>query len=434
MVITENSPTPILKDFESFMSYFEANKIKVSEKTKHFPNKTLSEVNAKLENGVQNPPKNLRQEGYTLIHLFYHISLVSGLADISVIKNKSCIEVKPRHEEFLTLSPVDKYMFLLEAFWVHCDLNMISNSYFQGRTTQDIILFLDPLCKEIEKGKSDFNPDNDKYQHSFRDLGTFIECLSFFGFCDFEIDIDHEFATLSRRVIKRLWITEFGMKILPVLNQNRNLSFWNVSFRIESGEKIDFPGQKNSEYDIGGFMFESKKYSKSSSFVKIEPFNSIFKSLLSGMKDIVIPVIPHEEKVDLCHMIFNVYFTTKIYRKIAISSDSTLEELHWIIQEAFDFDNDHLYSFFMAGKPWSHKAINCPEGSEGPFTDEVTLGELKLKPGKKILYLFDYGDEWRFNVILKNVDPIEKPMKSPIILESVGEAPQQYPDFDDEEY
>lgn len=113
-----------------------------------------------------------------------------------------------------------------------------------------------------------------------------------------------------------------------------------------------------------------------------------------------------------------------------MSSDSTLEELHWIIQEAFDFDNDHLYSFFMDGKPWSHKAINCPEGSEGPFTDEVTLGELKLKPGKKILYLFDYGDEWRFNVVLKKIDSSKKPLKAPIILESIGDAPEQYPDYE----
>ncbi|MCK5206876.1 MAG: plasmid pRiA4b ORF-3 family protein [Cyclobacteriaceae bacterium] len=432
MNITEISPTPILKDFESFMSYFESNKIKVSEKTEHFSNKVLNEVNRILEKGVQNPPKSLRQEGYTMVLLFYHISLVSGLANIAFVNNKSYFEVLPRFEDFLKLLPIEKYMFLLEAFWVHCDLNMISNSYFQERSTQDSILFLSPVCKEIETGKSDFYPDNDRYQHSFRELGTFIECLSFFGFCDFEIDPDHEFATLSRRVIKRLWITEFGMKILPVLNRNRNLSFWNVSFRIESGEKIDFPGQKNSDYDIGGFLFESQKYSKTSSFLKPEPFHKAYKSLLPGMKDIAIPVIPYEEKVDLGRMILNVYFTTKIYRKIAMSSDSTLEELHWIIQEAFDFDNDHLYAFFMDGKPWSHNAYNSPDGSEGPFTDEVTLGELKLKPGKKILYLFDYGDEWRFNVVLKKVDPIEKPLKAPIILESIGDAPEQYPDYEED--
>ncbi len=413
------------------MSHLSSIKTKVSERTEHFPVKLLSEINTKLELGLQNPPNNLKQSGYTLINLFYHISLVSGLAEISFLKNKPYFEVTPRYDEFLQLSPTTKYMFLLEAFWVYCDLGLVSNTYLTRIPTKEITLVLNLMCEDMEKGVSAFSADmNYLYRYSFSSFVGFLECMSIFGFCDFERDPHHEYNTVSRKVIKKLWISDFGKKVLPVLNQYRNLSYWNVPFRNECEDNIEFPGQINDEFNIGNLMFGTKEISLTSAITKPEPFQKAFKSLLPDLNDITMPVLPTVKEIELSQMFFNVYYTTKIYREIAISSDSTLEELHWIIQKAFDFGNDHLYAFFMDGKPWSHKAYFSPDGDEGPFTHEVTLGELKIKIGKKILYLFDYGDEWRFNVVLKKIDFIEKVPKKPVILKSIGEAPEQYPDYE----
>ncbi len=44
--------------------------------------------------------------------------------------------------------------------------------------------------------------------------------------------------------------------------------------------------------------------------------------------------------------------TGRVWRKIELVEDHTLEDLHWAIQEAFHFGGDHLYSFFMSGKAW----------------------------------------------------------------------------------
>ncbi|HRW07969.1 MAG TPA: hypothetical protein P5121_22865 [Caldilineaceae bacterium] len=65
----------------------------------------------------------------------------------------------------------------------------------------------------------------------------------------------------------------------------------------------------------------------------------------------------------------------------------------------------------------------------------TTLASLELKKGQKFLYLFDYGDEWRFTVkvhaINKNADPS---LTYPRIVESVGEAPVQYAGWDEEDW
>ncbi len=39
----------------------------------------------------------------------------------------------------------------------------------------------------------------------------------------------------------------------------------------------------------------------------------------------------------------------------------------------------------------------------------------------------DYGDEWRFTVELKEIRKAEEKESEPVILESTGKAPVQYP-------
>ena len=43
---------------------------------------------------------------------------------------------------------------------------------------------------------------------------------------------------------------------------------------------------------------------------------------------------------------------SRVWRKIELPAEVTLETLHFSIQHAYDFGADHLYSFFMSGKAW----------------------------------------------------------------------------------
>lgn len=64
---------------------------------------------------------------------------------------------------------------------------------------------------------------------------------------------------------------------------------------------------------------------------------------------------------------------------------------------------------------------------------EVTVAEAFDRVGKKLLYLFDYGDEWRFVVKFMRAEEAEPGVAYPRLVESVGEAPEQYPAFGEEE-
>jgi hypothetical protein len=74
------------------------------------------------------------------------------------------------------------------------------------------------------------------------------------------------------------------------------------------------------------------------------------------------------------------------------------------------------------------------DGSEAGDVRTTTLETLALKKGKKFLYLFDYGDEWRFDVKVHAINPDADPtLAYPVLVESVGEAPVQYEGWEEED-
>lgn len=245
----------------------------------------------------------------------------------------------------------------------------------------------------------------------------------------------------------------------------------------------------------------------------------------------------------------------RVWRKVELPADATLEGLHFAIQDAYEFGADHLYSFFMSGKAWDEsteytlpedadlfggmmvdgdeedeeyeeeeeeeaddiltEATGLPPGMPpglemptpdqlrgmmeilqsdpqarqqfmqamsaqmglppamvnmlmsnmesalqgmsdeqmnailqmgNPFADDdedgesagdvrtTTLADLQLGKGQNFLYLFDYGDEWRFNVRVHAINEDADPdAQYPVLVESVGEAPEQYPDWEEDD-
>lgn len=117
----------------------------------------------------------------------------------------------------------------------------------------------------------------------------------------------------------------------------------------------------------------------------------------------------------------------KVWRTIEVRGDQTLDDLHLAIQEAFGWDNEHLYSFFMSGKPWDPATEYAdPRAEDGRKADTVRIGALRLQPRKRFLYLFDYGDQLLHDVWLAGVAPAVAEVRYPRIVHSHGEAPPQY--------
>jgi len=126
-----------------------------------------------------------------------------------------------------------------------------------------------------------------------------------------------------------------------------------------------------------------------------------------------------------------------VVRTIAIRDDQTLEQLHEALRLAFGWADSHLYSFWLTGKFWDETGeytapFEIEEMDKPKASARVPIGELGLRKGKTIAYVFDFGDEWR--LLLKVVDRWQAGDESyPMLVEAEGVPPPQYPDLDEDE-
>lgn len=114
---------------------------------------------------------------------------------------------------------------------------------------------------------------------------------------------------------------------------------------------------------------------------------------------------------------------------VAVAAEQHLTVLHQAIQEAFGWLDDHLYSFWINGEFWggSEHEYTSPidSDSRGTATAELPLDELGLEPGAALAYVFDFGDEWRVQLRLRERTETDGGAY-PRVIERVGEAPPQY--------
>ena len=120
-----------------------------------------------------------------------------------------------------------------------------------------------------------------------------------------------------------------------------------------------------------------------------------------------------------------------VSRTLEMDGTETLDDLSSAILDAFGFDHCHLYMFSLTRKPYDDDGYYHPMAEKGAKADKIAIDSLELKSRRKILYLYDFGDEWMFHVTVKKV--VEADAPSPIrVAESRGEL-EQYPIWGEEE-
>lgn len=131
-------------------------------------------------------------------------------------------------------------------------------------------------------------------------------------------------------------------------------------------------------------------------------------------------------------LLFGLYAEDEWQVSIEIDSATTLEDLHHIIQQAVQFDNDHMYEFYISRTERSRDRIRFDDENEQIYN--TTLENLyPLKKGKKLYYMFDYGDSWLFKISKsrKNPQQQKKGMHYPRLVNEVGKKPEQYPEWEE---
>lgn len=110
-------------------------------------------------------------------------------------------------------------------------------------------------------------------------------------------------------------------------------------------------------------------------------------------------------------------------KTIEVKEDLTLLKLHKYIQKLVEFDDDHLFEFYVDKKP---------RHSNNAISKNRKLNEIYPLTGCKLYYLFDFGDNWIFQIkkYRKKKNENNK-ITYPALIESTGINPEQYPEYEE---
>ncbi len=120
-----------------------------------------------------------------------------------------------------------------------------------------------------------------------------------------------------------------------------------------------------------------------------------------------------------------------LWRRLELSSDLLLDELHRVIQEAFGWTDSHLHQFSSGPNPHSPEAelYLCPfqvdEGDIGIPEEQVRLDEVLADPGDKLYYEYDFGDGWEHVIKLETVSARTAPAPRAVCTHGRREGPAE---------
>lgn len=429
-------PSQLVDDFEQFIEYFMQHQVSMTKTKGNMARKALREINERVSIRSEQATMHSDQIAYPYLDFLFQIALRGKLiTKITEYSGSAWFRVTDRVSLFQNLSHAEKYLFILETFWVDTDWESFPSSPYISisQSVQDVFYYL-LMASKVMSGQTvkGFKEIEMHALSQLRNWNRFLLYFEWLGIWECEIDEKaiEEYYLKNHYFSKAITLTKWGEKIIPILFQDRNAQFWNIPLRQDYGEVNPVPGSPLEELifilpdDVDDtLLYLNKKQG-------VEPFIVPFRELCglsvkeSGLQRDVKSFVPGRYT-------FKVMYTNQVWRTLVLFGEHTMEQLHKLILRAYNFSDEHLYSFFMDGKKWSDKSIVSPLDGDGmAIANKVRIGDLGLSKGQSFTYLYDYGDEWTFTITVEQIEAeMAKADRLPHIQKKVGEAPEQYIDW-----
>ena len=387
--IDESGPGTVLHDFEAFLRFLAGREMPVTG-ARQLPLRVLPELNARLAHPLALGLKRPQQKSYPHIHGLYLLVRASGLTCLEGTAEKPLLVLDgAAYRAWEGLNPTERYCTLLETWLLRGHPEIIGE---RGRfglrvpETFSTCLWFFPRIPDAGLAIAGDKEAEDwlRYTPGWHHLGL----LELFGL----VAVQHGSPEPGKGWrIERIERTPLGDALLALLQAGFFGDIHNVlSLEAEDGMRF-------------GVLQPT-----------LQPYFPAWKNNLS-ISEWAFREGTHVFKVSLGQM----------WRRIAIPADQTLDELASAILDAVEFGHDHLYEFSYQNRFGVVERVNHPEMDEGPWTSEVLVGDVPLRVGQAMTYVFDFGDWWKFDVTLEHVDP-GLAIEEPVVLEQHGEPPVQY--------
>ncbi len=96
-----------------------------------------------------------------------------------------------------------------------------------------------------------------------------------------------------------------------------------------------------------------------------------------------------------------------IWRRIELSSQTTLKQFHRVLQIVMGWENQHLHEYIIEGQRYGTPDTAYDDPGQVLQETGIRLATVLPEAGAEILYLYDFGDFWQHDIRLEAVLPPE---------------------------
>lgn len=105
-----------------------------------------------------------------------------------------------------------------------------------------------------------------------------------------------------------------------------------------------------------------------------------------------------------------------IWRRVLVHDDTTLAQLHDIMQILFDWHHEHLFDFHIYGKDY---------GTGGADTRGAILRQFQFRKGERFRYVYDYTAYWVCDIRLEATLPVDPTRVYPVCTGGKNASPSE---------
>lgn len=129
-------------------------------------------------------------------------------------------------------------------------------------------------------------------------------------------------------------------------------------------------------------------------------------------------------------LIYQIKVTLKairppVWRRILVPANTSLYELHTILQIVMDWEDYHLHAFTIAGETYGNPADDESDMFETKNEKRFRLEQLGLSEGSKFEYEYDFGDSWDHILEVEKILPREEGLDYPLCIKGKRATPPE---------
>ncbi|MFZ4536977.1 plasmid pRiA4b ORF-3 family protein [Propionivibrio sp.] len=398
-------PGTILRDFEMILDFIGTEGVPVSPKSSEFNLAKLPEINARLVEPGNIGFSRGRQISFPHVDALHLLLRYSHLVRIDRSQSTSRMVVDAAlRQRWQALNPSERYFTLLEAWWRFSEDDSESAGFSAASGFDYRVRLLDRL-RPSRKSKKFVAKEHESLLYL---LGMYqIALLQMFGMVELK---QGEVVVGKGWKIERMIATPWGLAACA--------SYKRVFAETYTSFLTALPATNSHSMDSDAEEDEAGQHPFQRWAAEVSPVFPAWKNALGELD---------AAAAQRGTITFKVSLTKDIWRRIAMPAEYSFADLAMMIITAFNFDDDHLYGFYYHDEYGVKRSLDdhrCEQPME-EYADAVELGRAGLGVKQKIGFIYDFGDEWRFDVLVEKVDE-SKTIGEPMIIDKAGKSPKQY--------